>query len=694
MPVTATMCRSTRSSVCITTADVRARLRLRAGRRSWSAAASKSARPELKGVVKGLRVEGFKTRAAKITSVQLYAGPSGEFIEEAVQKRIAEKLGDSFYDYYRFRASASEFTSWKNSLAALAHQLRYSNMQDHGVVLELQLPSSSARLDCLVFGRSKVENAPAAVLIELKQWTEAMPSEWDGCVESFVGGAVRKVLHPSLQALTYSQYLQDTSPAYDPDREGIPLTPCSWLHNMHPGASGALRGAAFRELLDRAPMFVSSDADRFGDFLGQHVGRGRGVDIMDAALSAPHSPSKKLLDYTTALVAGEPAYRLIDEQVVAYNAVLSLVRKMQRGKTGKAVVLVKGGPGTGKSLIALNLLGTLSRFGLNVQHATGSKAFTQNIWRVLGSRSKAQVKYFNSYSATAADGVDVLLADEAHRIRTTSNNRFTSAARRSERSQIDELIDVAKVSVFFIDDFQTVRPGEVGSAVLIREAAVQHDVRCEEVDLRAQFRCAGSDEYIDWIDQLLEIRKTGVERLEEEKFEFAVLEDPADLDEIVRAKLAGGNTARLMAGYCWPWSDPNENGDLRDDVVLGRFHRPWNAKPEARKLRKGIPPAPFWASDPGGVDQVGCVYTAQGFEFDYAGVIWGGDLVRRGAEWVGRPSASHDRPVKTRAGARFTDCVKNTYRVLLTRGLRGCYVCIPDAETRDYVRGRVGVRAL
>jgi DUF2075 family protein len=503
---------------------------------------------------------------------------------------------------------------------------------------------------------------------------------------------MRKVLHPSLQALTYAQYLQDTTEAYDVDRGGIPLMPCSWLHNMHPGASGVLRGAEFNELLEQAPLFVSADADRFGAFLGQNVGRGRGVDIMEKALSAPHSPSKKLLDYTAALVAGEPAYHLIDEQVVAYNAVLSLVRKMQRGKTGKAVVLVKGGPGTGKSLIALNLLGTLSRFGLHVQHATGSKAFTQNIWRVLGSRSKAQVKYFNSYTTTAADGVDVLLADEAHRIRTTSNNRFTPTARRSERTQIDELVDVAKVSVFFIDDFQTVRPGEVGSAALIRDAAIRHDVRCEEIDLRAQFRCAGSDEYIDWLDQLLEIRKTGVERLDDQQFEFGVLEDPTDLDAIIRAKLAAGATARLMAGYCWPWSDPDENGDLLDDVVLGGFRRPWNAKPEARKLRKGIPPAPFWASDPGGVDQVGCVYTAQGFEFDFAGVIWGADLVRRGDEWVGIPAASHDRPVKTRAGARFTDCVKNTYRVLLTRGLQGCYVCIPDTETRDYVFGRLGSR--
>lgn len=620
--------------------------------------------------------------------MQLYAGPSDEFIEEAVQKRIAEQLGHAFYDYYRFRASGSEFNSWKNSLAALASQFRYSNVRDHGVVLEMQLPSSSARLDALVFGHSP-EGKRSAVLIELKQWTEAAPSEWDECVESFVGGAVRKVLHPSVQALRYSQYLQDTSTAFDAAELGIALSPCAWLHNMHPGSVGVLRSSEFKESLKQAPLFVSSDADRFGDFIRERVGAGKGVSVMDEALHAKLAPSRKLLQYTARLVSGEPTYRLIDEQLVAYNAVLSLVRKSQRAKVSKAIVVVKGGPGTGKSVIALNLLGTLSRMGVNVQHATGSKAFTENIWRVLGTRSRALVKFFNNYADVARDSVDVLLADESHRIRSTSNNRFTPAIQRSDRSQIDELIEASKVTVFFIDDHQAVRPGEVGSTSLIHEAAIRHDARLHEIDLRTQFRCAGSDEYIDWIDQLLEIRKTGVQRLEEIGFEFRLFDTPETLDEHVRGKLAEGYSARLMAGFCWPWSDPDENGDLIEDVQVGSFRRPWNAKHDAWKLRKDIPKASFWASETGGVEQVGCVYTAQGFEFDYAGVIWGEDLVIRNGQWVGQPSASRDHVVKTRAGARFADCVKNTYRVLLTRGIRGCYVHIIDDETREYVRARM-----
>ena len=436
-------------------------------------------------------------------------------------------------------------------------------------------------------------------------------------------------------------------------------------------------------------MFVASDADRFGEFINDRVGAGKGVAVMDEALNAKLAPSRKLLQYTARLVAGEPAYRLIDEQLVAYNAVLSLVRKSQRAKTDKEIVIVKGGPGTGKSVIALNLLGTLSRMGVNVQHATGSKAFTENIWRVLGARSRAQVKYFNNYGDVEEGSVDVLLADESHRIRVNSNNRFTPATRKSERSQVDELVEASKVSVFFIDDHQAVRPGEVGSTALIREAALRYDVRCHEIDLRTQFRCAGSDEYIDWIDQLLEIRKTGVDQLKDVGFDFRMTDGPEALDELVHERLAEGYSARLMAGFCWPWSDPDKDGDLIADVRVGAFVRPWNAKHDARKLSKGIPKASFWASDPGGVNQVGCVYTAQGFEFDYAGVIWGEDLVIRNGEWVGQASASRDHVVKTRAGARFTDCVKNTYRVLLTRGIRGCYLHIIDHETRGFVEARL-----
>lgn len=622
--------------------------------------------------------------------MQLFAGSSNDFVEEAVQKLIAARLGDSYYDYYRFRASASEFTSWRNSLSALAHQLRYSNVRDHGVVLEMQLPLSSARLDAFIFGRSP-EGRDSAVLVELKQWSEASASEWDDCVETWLGGGTRKVLHPCVQARSYTQYLEDMHSAFDRARDGITIAPCAWLHNMHPGAAGELRDQRFAAVLANVPLFVNSDADKFKEYFTQTVGAGNGMPVMERALSGTHAPSRNLLEQTAAMVRGEPRYRLIDDQIIAFNAVLSLVRRAQKDKRERAVVVVKGGPGTGKSVIALNLLGVLSQMGANVQHATGSKAFTENLWRVLGPRSKAQVRFFNNFGQSEPRAVDVILADEAHRIRASSNHRYTRKELKSSRAQVDEIVEATKVAVFFIDDHQAVRADEVGSSHLLRETAVRHDARFETIDLRTQFRCAGSDEYIDWVDQLLEIRKTGVTRFESPSFSVRSFDDPRALESAIEAHVAAGRNARLTAGYCWPWSMPNVDGTLVDDVRIDSFRRPWNAKPDARKLAKGIPSAQFWASDPGGVHQVGCVYTAQGFEFDVAGVIWGADLVIRNGVWVGQPSASRDTVVRTRSGARFIDIVKNAYRVLLTRGMRGCYLCILDDETRAYVNQRLTI---
>lgn len=620
--------------------------------------------------------------------MQLFAGSSETFLSDAAQKQIAEKLGASFYDYYRFRASNSEFNSWKNSLAALAYQLRYSGVRDHGVVLEMQLPLSSARLDAFVFGRSP-QGREAAVLVELKQWGEASVSDFDNCVETFLGGAIRKVLHPCAQAQSYTQYLQDMHSAFDPAANGVAIAPCAWLHNMHPAAATALDDHKFAPLLAGVPMFLSNGSDSFKQFFNDNVGAGGGIPIMERALSGKYAPSRNLLEQTAAMVRGEPRYRLIDDQIVAYEAVLAMVRRAQKDKRDKAVVVVKGGPGTGKSVIALNLLGTLSKMGVNAQHATGSKAFTENLWQVLGPRSKAQVRYFNNFGQAEPGSIDVVLADEAHRIRATSNHRFTRPENKSDRAQVDEILAATKVAVFFIDDHQAVRADEVGSTFLLHETAIRHNARFETIDLRTQFRCAGSDEYIDWVDQLLEIRKTGVMKLASSAFEVDIVADPMALAATIEQRNAAGQNARMMAGFCWPWSKPMADGQLINDVTIGSFERPWNAQPDARKLAPGIPKAQFWATDPGGATQIGCIYTAQGFEFGYAGVIWGDDLVIRSGVWVGQKSASRDHVVKTRSGERFIDVVKNAYRVLLTRGMQGCSICILDPETRAYVENRL-----
>jgi DUF2075 family protein len=258
---------------------------------------------------------------------------------------------------------------------------------------------------------------------------------------------------------------------------------------------------------------------------------------------------------------------------------------------------------------------------------------------------------------------------------------------------VDEIIDAAKVSVFLIDDKQVVRPEEIGSSDMIRRASAKFNAQLVEERLQTQFRCAGSEAFVNWVDGWLELGESSPTVFEStDLFEFKIVDSPEALDKLIRSKISEGYSARLTAGFCWPWSAPKADGSLIDDVVIGNFSHPWNAKPDAGKLAKDIPQASFWASDPNGATQVGCIYTAQGFEFDYVGVIFGLDLLRdaNSGTWSGDPKASFDTAVKARAKDRFVDFARNAYRVLVTRGMKGCFVYFQDDITREYVSSLVG----
>jgi hypothetical protein len=347
--------------------------------------------------------------------VQLYAGSTAEFISDAVQHRVAEKLGESYYEYFRFRASASEFASWQNSLTALTSHLQYADLHDGGIALELQLPLTSARLDAILTGHDAA-GRERAVIVELKQWTSAQPAGIDDCVLTFLGGKLREVPHPSVQVANYRRYLGDMNSAFYDERGAVLLDACSWLHNLDAASRARLRGPEFETAVAAAPLFTGHDAEPFRSFLRERLAAGRGVPVLARVTGGRYAPSKKLLEHTARAIAGESAYTLLDDQIVAFQSVMTLARKGLRSKAERAVVVVKGGPGTGKSVLAVNLMGELLKEGKNVQHATGSKAFTENLRKVLGARSRPLLQYFNSYGAADPGAVDVLVCDESHRI--------------------------------------------------------------------------------------------------------------------------------------------------------------------------------------------------------------------------------------------------------------------------------------
>ncbi|ARV17047.1 hypothetical protein AEP_00081 [Curvibacter sp. AEP1-3] len=622
--------------------------------------------------------------------MQLYAGTSREFISDATRNGIATKLERAFLDNFHYKPSIQEVQSWQNSLFRMAFVLQQGSFLDHGILLEYQLPLSSRRLDCMVTGTNG-GGQPYSVIVELKQWSEVEESNAEDCVTTWVAGSKRDILHPSRQVGQYEEYLRDMHSVFV--RGEVGLRSCAFLHNLSYDPKGEIFSARHHHVLKRYPAFTGDHQDGLITYMGDHLRSGRGEGVLEQILKSKFSPSKKLLEHTAQVVQDQRAYVLLDSQQVVFAKVLAEVRDgAKASKLKKTVVLVHGGPGTGKSVIALHLLGRLSGEGLKAMHLTGSKAFTENMRKLVGTRSAAQFGYFNvnKRGELPPNQFDALILDEAHRIRESSRDRFTKLEDWSGLPQIDELIHIARVSVFFIDDRQIVRPGEVGSSEIIKDAARRAGAKLLEYELDAQFRCSGSDGFINWVDNTLDVRRTAnVLWKRKDPYDFRILDSVQDLDVAIRQKSKEGS-ARLVAGFCWPWSNPESDGSLVPDVQIDGWSMPWNARPEAGRLAAGIPKSNFWASDPGGLNQVGCVYTAQGFEFDYVGIIFGLDFRYdwQKNEWVGDKKQSHDTMVK-RSKEQFIDLVKNTYRVLFTRGIKGCYVYFMDEGTRKFFQSRL-----
>jgi uncharacterized protein len=620
--------------------------------------------------------------------VALVRDDAGSLLARAETKELHGLLAEQARIRFDAATGVGEVRSWERSLPPFLGDLVAADLGHVEVLLEHRLPYSPKRVDALLCGVHPTTGKPSYVLVELKQWTNAR-SIGENLVHVPQYG--QPVLHPGEQVRRYCQQLVDFTPALAQDNvHGL-----AYLHNA--GAEG-WRLSQYR--VDRFGRLYTRDErgaflDRLRAVLSTDPGtRGGSRHAADALLRARTEPSRQLLAHAADEVKHREQFVLLDEQQVAYEVVEQAVDRAGDENT-KTVVIVLGGPGSGKSVVALSLLGELSRAGRRVLHATGSSSFTNTLRKiVVGSRSaRAQqvFVYFNSFIGERRNSLDVLLCDEAHRIRETSVNRFTKADRRAQAGrQVQELIDVARVPVFLLDEHQVVRPGEMGSEAAIRAAAEAAGCRVSVVRLDGQYRCGGSDLYDQWVRRLLGLSRlppvpwSELTRGTDDGYRVAALPSPAALESWLATREP--DTARIAAGYCWRWSDPvvvDGTKALVDDVRIGDWRRPWNAKPE--KPVPGAPASHFWASDPRGFGQVGCIYTAQGFEYDWSGVIFGDDFVRRGDRWEARHDRSFDGQVKKAGDREFPALVRNTYKVLLTRGMKGTAVFSTDPETQAFL---------
>ncbi|MGW4826281.1 DNA/RNA helicase domain-containing protein [Amycolatopsis japonica] len=372
------------------------------------------------------------------------------------------------------------------------------------------------------------------------------------------------------------------------------------------------------------------------------------------------------------------------------QTVLDHVRRSLADEDGPRVVMVVAGTaGTGKSALALTLLGEALRAGYRVRHATGSQAFTTALRKTAGHGSRATQKlfqYFGTATDTESDGLDLLVCDDAHQLRATSNTRYTRASRRSDRTQAERLLETARVVVFLLDEDQAIRPGQIGTRDYLATIARACGAVVNDIELTTQHRHR-SARYDSWVRRLLGLDSPPSQPVpwnpDEElamRFELRVADTPGELEQLVHAKTGPGESARITAGLCWPWREAIPGTPLAKDVVIGDWRRPWSVK--GQRAVNGLPPTPLWAIDSAGAGQIGSVYSAQGFEYDHGGVILGPDLLWRDGRWVSEAAATRDDALDRATAADIDLWVRRTYRVLLTRARAGTVLYSADTETR------------
>lgn len=650
----------------------------------------------------------------------LYQAPQAQFISEVERNLVSQKMRHTA-ELAGIHSAENEIASWENNAPHIARLLTQCGAKDSYVTFEFLVPFSRKRIDCMIYGTGE-NDSENVIHIELKQWSNKTVgvAESDGNftaddganrqpddvifnVEAFTGHAHRIVAHPSQQVKGYQGYLSNFIEVFS--NHEVSLTGLAYCYNYTKNDSSKpsyLFDEKYTALLSQYPTYAKDQFDELTAKLTGLLKKGEGLSIFNKVIGSPIRPSKKLLNEVKTMVeSGDTsAFALIEDQLVARNMILDKIRRyINNGEFEKSVIIVNGGPGTGKTVIALHILAELAKQAnngkeINVQYATKSASLLNGVKSKIRPATRILFQNVTSYvpAVTDENAVDVLLIDEAHRIGRTSNSQYTPAARRTDLSQIDTIIRATKICVFFIDEKQAIRGAEIGSTNMIREAAAKFGAKVEECTLTSQFRCNGSDNYMDWMEQVLYNRLV-TSKFDLTDFNLQILDSPQEMyDRLVELDNVPGQTARIMAGFCWKWSDHlDENGDLVKDVEIGDFKMPWETHRNFTRTPKGYVKWYEWAYKPEGIKQVGCIYTAQGFEFDYAGVIIGPDLIynteSHKIETV--KSATRDPMLRTapnEATMTYDDYVRNIYRVLMSRGMKGCFLYICDENLRNYMK--------
>ena len=556
--------------------------------------------------------------------------------------------------------------------------------KDAGVAIEYNIPQTSKRVDFLISGYGW-NGKGNVVIVELKQWEKlASIDGQDAIVETYTGGANRRVVHPCYQAWSYAALIRDYN-EYVQDNE-IGLHPCAYLHNYPRSENDPLDKDQYQDIMEETPAFTYGQRESLRTFIKKQIVTG---DKEDTLLKIEHGkikPSKQLQDALVNMLKGNQEFVMLDEQKVVYESILDYSCQCQKdGK--KRTIIVEGGPGTGKTVVAINLLAELTNRMQFVQYVSKNAApRTVYQFKLKGHMRKNSVdnlfKGSGSYTEAPRNSVGTLLADEAHRL-----NEKSGMFQNMGENQIKEIIHAAACSVFFIDESQRVTLSDIGSVAEIEKWAALEKSEVIKMQLVSQFRCNGSDGYLAWLDQALEIRDTANYDLDGIDYDIRICDTPAEMESIVVEKNRARNRARILAGYCWNWPKATRNNTNYHDIEIGDYSISWN-----------LDGGDAFAISEESIHEAGCIHTSQGLEFDYVGVIIGDDMRFENGkvitDYTKRARTDNSlKGIKTlakkdkeKADQVADEIIKNTYRTLMTRGMKGCYVYCTDTALAEYLK--------
>jgi DUF2075 family protein len=608
----------------------------------------------------------------------VYQSDKVGFLNDVLTNNISDIIHHAYFTKLGRNTSKNEILSWQNSMMYMNTILSDNEIpSDAKISIEFQIPLSSNRIDFIIAGNNNY-NKEQVVIIELKQWSKAELTNEDAIVKTWFQHGETKATHPSYQAWSYASMIQNFNSTVQED--GINLVPCAYLHNYPP--DNVITNSFYTEHIQKAPVFLKPDALKLREFIKKFIKYGDNKDILYRIENGRFRPSKQLAESLSSMLEGNEEFIMIDDQKVILESALAMARKAKPDK--KQVLIVEGGPGTGKSVVAINLLVKLTNEGLLTKYISKNAA-PREVYSVKlsGKRKKTEINNLfggtGSFIDVESNIFDALLVDEAHRL-----NYKSGLYQNLGDNQILEIINASKFSVFFVDDNQRVHIKDIGNKAYIEKLAKSKGAVVNILKLNSQFRCNGSDAFLSWIDNTIQIRETANIKLTKYDFDFKVFSDPNDLKNAIIEKNKVNNKSRIVAGYCWDWKSKKDSS--ANDIIISEYNfgMKWNLQTDGST----------WIIGKNSVNEIGCIHTCQGLELDYVGVIIGNDMrfdtSKNKIITDVLKRSSYDRSIlgikslikndKDNALKLADAIIKNTYRTLMTRGMKGCYIYCCDNE--------------